>query len=81
MSIWPANGTSARARLSPSLDKFLGRDDGSPVICYDDAFEAEPDARVGHFGINVNMDWIHAVAKEQRQRLAAELDTVRQRIL
>ena len=27
------------------------------------------------------MDWMHADAKEQRRRLAAELDTVRQRIL
>jgi hypothetical protein len=51
------------------------------VICYDDAFDDEPDAHVGHFDIDVNMDWIHASAKEQRQRLAAQLDTVRQRIL
>ena len=52
-----------------------------PVICYDDAFNVEPDARVGHIDINVNMDWMHTDAKDQRQRLAAELDTVRQRIL
>jgi hypothetical protein len=51
------------------------------VICYDYAFEDEPDAHVGHIDIDVNMDWVHADAKEQRQRLAAELDTVRQRIL
>jgi len=64
-----------------SLHKFLGRHDGRRVICYDHAFEAEPDARVGHLDVDVNMDWMHAGAKEQRQRLAADLDTVRQRIL
>jgi hypothetical protein len=69
------------SQIVASLHKFLGRHDGSPVICYDNAFEDEPDARVGHIDINVNMDWMHADAKEQRQRLAAELDTVRQRIL
>jgi hypothetical protein len=58
------------------MTKLLGRHDGGPVICYDDAFEDEPDARVGHMDISVNMDWMHAGAKEQRQRLAAELDTV-----
>lgn len=31
--------------------------------------------------ISVNMDWMHAGAKEQRQRLATALDTVRRRIL
>ena len=70
-----------QSQIVASLHKFLGRQDGGPVICYDDAFNDEPDARVGHFDINVNMDWMHADAKEQRQRLAAELDTVRQRIL
>jgi len=69
------------SQIVASLHKFLGRHDGSPVICYDDAFEDEPDARVGHIDISVNMDWMHADAKEQRRRLAAELDTVRQRIL
>ena len=69
------------SQIVASLHKFLGRQNGSPVICYDDAFEDEPDARVGHFDINVNMDGMHANAKEERQRLAAELDTVRQRIL
>lgn len=69
------------SQIVASLHKFLGRHDGSPVICYDDAFEDEPDARVEHIDINVNMDWMHAGAKEQRRRLAAELDTVRQHIL
>lgn len=68
------------SQIVASLHKFLGRNDGSQVVCYDDAFEGEPDARVGHLDINVNMDWMHADAKEQRKRLAAELDTVRQRI-
>ena len=69
------------SQIVASLHKFLDGHDGRPVICYDDAFDDEPDARVGHFDIDVNMDWIHASAKEQRQRLAAQLDTVRQRIL
>jgi hypothetical protein len=69
------------SQIVASLQKFLSRHDGSPVICYDDAFEDEPDARVGHFDIGVNMDWMNAGAKEQRRRLAAELDKVRQRIL
>ena len=69
------------SQIVASLHKFLGRQDGGPVICYDDAFNDEPDARVGHFDINVNMDWMHADAKDKRQRLATELDTVRQRIL
>jgi hypothetical protein len=68
------------SQVVASLHRFIGRHDGNPVICYDDAFEDEPDARVGHIDINVNMDWMHTNAKEQRQRLAAELDTVRQRI-
>jgi hypothetical protein len=68
------------SQIVASLHKFLGRQDGSPVICYDNAFEDEPDARVGHMDINVNMDWMHADAKDQRLRLATELDTVRQRI-
>ena len=59
------------SQLVAALHRFLGRHDGSPVICYDDAFEDEPDARVGHIDINVNMDWMHTDAKEQRQRLAA----------
>ena len=69
------------SQIVASIHKFLSRPDGSPVICYEDAFNDEPDARVGHLDINVDMDWMHADAKEQRQRLAAELDTVRQRIL
>jgi hypothetical protein len=69
------------SQVVASLHKFLGRHDGSPVICYDDAFEDEPDARVGHIDISVDMDWMHAGAKEQRRQHAAELDTVRQRIL
>jgi hypothetical protein len=69
-----------KSQIVASLHKVLGRQDGSPVICYDDAFEDEPDARVGHLDINVNMDWMHAGAKDQRQRLSAELDTVRRRI-
>jgi hypothetical protein len=70
-----------KSQIVASLQAFVGRHDGSPVICYDDAFEDDPDARVGHLDINVNMDWMHADAKVQRQRLAAELDTVRQSIL
>lgn len=69
------------SQIVASLHKFLDRHDDKPVICYEDAFEDEPDTRVGHLDINVNMDWMHAEAKEQRQRLAAELDTVRRRIL
>ena len=69
-----------QSQIVASLHKFLGREDGRPIICCDDAFVDEPDGRVGHFDINVNMDWIHAGAKEQRERLAAQLDTVRQRI-
>jgi len=69
------------SQIVASLHKFLGQDDGSPVVNYEDAFEEEPDDRVGHLDINVNMDWMHTDAKEQRHRLAAELDTVRQRIL
>jgi hypothetical protein len=70
-----------QSQIVASLHKFLGRQGSGPVICYGDAFEDEPDARVGHLDINVNMDGIYAHAKEQRRRLAAELDTVRQRIL
>jgi hypothetical protein len=68
------------SQIVASLHKFLGRGDGCPVICYDGIFEDEPDDSVGHFDINVDMDWMHADAKEQRERLAAQLDTVRQRI-
>ena len=69
-----------QSQIVASLHKFQGQHDGSPVICYDEAFEDEPDERVGHLDINVDMDWMYAGAKQQRQRLAAELDTVRQRI-
>jgi hypothetical protein len=69
-----------KKQIVASLNKFVGRHDASPVICHDDAFEDEPDARVGHIDINVEMDWMHAEAKEQRQRHAAELDRVRQRV-
>ena len=69
------------SQIVASLHKFLGRQDARPVICYDGIFEEEPDDRVGHFDINVNMDWMHADAKNQRQRLAAQLDAVRQRVL
>ena len=68
------------SQIVASLHKFVGRSDGTPVICHDDAFEDDPDDRVGHFDIDVDMDWMHADAKEQRQRHAAELDRVRQRI-
>lgn len=68
------------SQIVGSLHKFVGRHDGSPVICHDDAFEDEPDDRVGHLDITVEMDGMHAGAKEKRQRYAAELDTVRQRI-
>jgi hypothetical protein len=68
------------SQIVASLYKFVGRSDGTPMICYDDAFEEDPDDRVGHFDIDVDMDWMHADAKEQRQRHAAELDRVRERI-
>jgi hypothetical protein len=67
------------SQIVASLHKFLGRQDGGLVICYDDTFEDEPDARVGHLDINVKMGWMHADAKQQRQQLATELDRVRQR--
>jgi hypothetical protein len=69
------------SQIVASLHTFLCRPDSNPVICYDDAFEDEPDARVGHIDIDVNTEWVHADAKEQRKQLAVELDTVRQRIL
>jgi hypothetical protein len=68
------------SQIAASLHKFVGRCDGTPVIYHDDAFEDDPDARVGHFDIDVDMDGLYANAKEQRQQLAASLDTVRQRI-
>jgi hypothetical protein len=70
-----------QSQIVASLHKFLGRGDGRPVIHHDDAFGDEPDDRIGHIDINVNTDWMHADAKEQRERLAAQLDTVRQRVL
>ena len=68
------------SQIAASLHKFLGRHDGNPVICHDDAFEVQPDTRVGHLDITVDMNWAHVETKEKRQRQAAELDTVRQRI-
>jgi hypothetical protein len=68
------------SQIVASLHLFLGRRDGRPVICHDDAFDDKPDDRVGHFDINVNTDWMHADAKERRHRLASQLDAVRQRI-
>jgi hypothetical protein len=69
------------SQIIASLHKFLGRGDGRPVIRYDGVFEDEPDDRLGHFDVDVDMDWMHVDAKEQRERLAAQLDTVRQRVL
>ena len=43
------------SQIVASLHKFLDGHDGRPVICYDNAFDDEPDARVGHFDIDVNM--------------------------
>jgi hypothetical protein len=68
------------SQIVASLHKFIGRDNGRPVISHDDAFEDQPDDRVGHFDITVDMDGMHAGAKEKRERHAASLDTVRQRI-
>jgi hypothetical protein len=69
------------SQIVASLQEFLGREGDHPVIWYADAFEDDPDDRVGHLDINVNVDGLYANAKEERQRLAAELDAVRRRVL
>ncbi|MCL4710490.1 MAG: hypothetical protein KJZ73_04525 [Pseudorhodoplanes sp.] len=69
------------SQIVASIHKFWGAEDGHPVICHADAFEDDPDNRVGHLNINVNMDGMYASAKDERKQLAVELDVVRQRIL
>lgn len=67
-----------QSQFVASLHAFLRRHKPSPVICYDGLFRDDPDSRVGHLDINVNMDWMHADAKEKRKSQAAELDAIRQ---
>jgi hypothetical protein len=67
------------SQIVASLHKFLGRHDGSPVICYDDAFDDEPDARVGHFDINVNIARLKAenFEREAKDRILKEAEAIR----
>lgn len=50
------------------------------IICYEDVMQDDPDQRVGHLDIDVNMDWRFAGAQEERADLAARLDVVRKRL-
>jgi hypothetical protein len=68
------------SQITAALRNFLSDKVDAQVICYKDAFRNEPDERVGHFDVNVNTDWMHAGAKNQRDYLAAQLDEVRQGI-
>src|SRR5262245_36216770 len=40
------------SQIVASLHNFLGRGEGRPVICFADAFDDDPDNRVGHFDID-----------------------------
>jgi hypothetical protein len=69
-----------RSQLAASLNKHLCLPEERPVIFHEDAFDSDPDDRVGHLDINVNMDWMHRDAKAERRQLAFQLDAVRQQI-
>jgi hypothetical protein len=68
-------------QVAAALQRYLGRMGAPDVISFEDAFEKDPDRRVGHFDIRVDTDWMHAGEKEERARVAVALDSVRKRIL
>ena len=67
-------------QLKRALLRFLDRPNAGDVIQHRDAFRGDPDQRVGHLNIDVNMDWRFAGAQSEREGLAGRLDTLRQRI-
>lgn len=68
------------SQIVASFCRFLGRPECDPTICYQDAFDDDPDDRVGHMDISVDMDGMYQNAMEEREQLAFELDAVRKRI-
>jgi hypothetical protein len=67
-------------QITRAMHRWLERPNVSEVLNFDDPFETWPDDRVPFLDIDVNTDWQHAGAKQDRQLLAQKLDTVRSRI-
>lgn len=68
------------SQIVRALQLRLGNADVQDVITFDDIFEENPDRRLHHIEIDVNCDWQHAGARQDRQQLADQLDRVRKRI-
>lgn len=69
-----------KRQIERALLRFLDRSNVGNVIQHRDAFRVDPDQRVTHLDIDVNMDWRFAGAQGKREGLAGQLDALRQRI-
>jgi hypothetical protein len=66
-------------QIARAIHLWLGRDDASSVINFDDAFESDPDEPVSMFDIGINSDWMFRNEAQKRLGLAQRLDVVGRR--